>query len=63
MARRSFEDLTARTNGRLVCGDGDPKAEQKAFAAVPEGADPPITIAHDPNGLWVELTIPTSHGP
>jgi beta-lactamase superfamily II metal-dependent hydrolase len=58
-----FEDLKARTNGRLVCGDGDPKEEQKAFAAAPKGADPPITVVHAPNGLWVELTIPTSHGP
>ncbi|WP_435609344.1 MBL fold metallo-hydrolase [Pseudomonas knackmussii] len=53
-----FQALQQRTEGRIVSGDGDPAREKAAFAAQPSDERYPAQVAHDPNGLWVEVSIP-----
>lgn len=47
--------LIARTQGRIVRGDGDPAAEAKVFAQNPTDTRRPVSVAH--HDLWVELTF------
>ncbi len=47
------ERLMEKTDGRIVQGDGDPKAEKKAFAKRPDSPD----LAYAKDGLWVELSF------
>ncbi|HSI41487.1 MAG TPA: MBL fold metallo-hydrolase [Xanthobacteraceae bacterium] len=53
-----YADLKARTKGRIVRGDGDPAHEAAAFADAPTPGPRPVTVVHDRDGLWVELTFP-----
>lgn len=54
-----YTRLKEKTRGRIVRGDGDPAAEAEVFLREAD-ADHPVKVAHDPNGLWVELTFPVS---
>ncbi len=47
------ERLLQKTKARIVQGDGDPKAEKKAFDK--HDGSPGLHYADD--GLWVELTF------
>ncbi|AJD43560.1 hypothetical protein IE4872_PC00019 (plasmid) [Rhizobium gallicum] len=51
---KMYEDLKARTRGRIVQGDGDPAAECLAFTTNPTDTKNPVSVTHD--DLWVELT-------
>jgi len=53
-----LQALLQRTEGRIVSGDGDPVKEKAAFAAQPSDERYPAQVAHDPGGLWVEVSIP-----
>lgn len=54
-----YADLQARTSGRIVRGDGDPSAEQSAFAASkPEQGRASVSYETKAGGLWVTLTFP-----
>ncbi|MGY2996899.1 MBL fold metallo-hydrolase [Mesorhizobium sp. URHB0026] len=55
-----YDDLRARTKGRIVCGDGDPEEEKVAFKALPADAGQAVAVTYEDSGLWVELTIPIS---
>jgi hypothetical protein len=50
---KMFEDLKARTRGRIVQGDGDPATERLAFTTSPTDSKNPVRVTH--GDLWVEL--------
>lgn len=52
------DELSARTRGRIIRGDGDPEEEKAAFKSNPTDVSRPVRLAYGPDYLWAELSIP-----
>lgn len=52
-----YQALLTQTNGRVLRGDGDPKAEQAAFAKAPTAGPRTADLRYGQDNRWVEVEI------
>lgn len=52
---KMYDDLQKSTKGRIIRGDGIVEEEANAFQTNPTDPENPVTVTHEPQGLWAEL--------